>query len=801
MKIQHAITHIILLIFLCKSATGQNKNNLKLWYSKPASKFEEALPLGNGRLGAMVYGGVQEERLSLNEATLWSGKPVDENKVNPQAKDHLPAVQEALFNEDYQTADSLIRFMQGAYSQSYEPLGNLLIHFKHQGTPTHFRRELDISQAIARVSYQLNGTSYRREIFASHPDQLIVIRLTAEGKDRLDFTCRFNSLLRSKSKKQSTSLWMHGWAPIHTEPNYRNKEKSPVVYDTLNSMRFASMLKVLKNDGQTSWQDSSLAISNAKEVVLLLSMATSYSGFDKNPGRAGKNELDLALSYLKEAEKQSFASLQAKHIQDYRHYFDRVSINLGHGEKANLPTDERLERFAKGDGDNNLVALFYQYSRYLLISSSRPGGQPTNLQALWNEIVRPPWSSNYTTNINTEMNYWGTEVANLPEMHQPLFDFIGRLAQTGAITAKNYYNADGWVCHHNTDIWAMTHPVGHFGEGHPSWANWQMAGVWLSTHLWEHFAFTADADFLRKQAYPLMKGAVDFCLSFLTTNKDGYLVTAPSTSPENIYITDKGYKGAVLYGSTADIAMIRELFADYLKAAVILKKDKKTQEAVTNALAKLPPYKIGRKGNLQEWYHDWEDAEPQHRHVSHLFGLYPGTTISDASTPELARAVQKSLDIRTNESTGWAITWRINLWARLHNSAMAYDALKKLFRNANDPEIIKKGEGGLYSNLFSTCPPFQIDANFGGGAGIAEMLLQSHEHYIELLPALPKEWPDGEVNGLVARGGFVIDMQWRNGKIVHASIVSKNGGSCKVKYGTHNQEIDTKATRKYTLKF
>lgn len=800
MKFNQYFTNFVLLICLCNCAIGQSNNKGKLWYTKPASKFEEALPLGNGRLGAMVYGGINEERLSLNEVTLWSGKPVDEHEINPEAKDYLHTIQQALFNEDYQTADSLIRFMQGSYSQSYEPLGNLFIAFKQEGNPTDFRRELDINKAISSVSYHLNGTNYRREVFASHPDQLIVIRLTAEGKDQLNFSCRFTSLLQAKSKIQGSSLVMRGWAPIHTEPNYRNREKIPVVYDTLNSMRFASALKVLKNDGQTSWQDTSLSISNAKEVVLLLSMATSYNGFDKNPGRTGKDELGSALSYLKQVEKKSFTSLETQHIQDYRNYFDRVSIDLGHAEKENLPTDERLNHFAKGTADNSLIALFYQYSRYLLISASRPGGQPTNLQALWNEIVRPPWSSNYTTNINTEMNYWGTEVANLSEMHRPLFDFIGRLAQTGAVTAKNYYHTSGWVCHHNTDIWAMTHPVGHFGEGHPSWANWQMAGVWLSTHLWEHFAFTMDVDFLRKQAYPLMKGAVDFCLSFLITNKDGYLVTAPSTSPENIYITNKGYKGAVLYGSTADIAMIRELFVDYLKAAAVLKQDKKTQQAVKNALEKLPPYKVGREGNLQEWYHDWEDAEPQHRHVSHLFGLYPGTTISDASTPELARAVRKSLDIRTNESTGWAITWRINLWARLHNSTMAYDALKKLFRNANDPEIVKRGEGGLYPNLFSTCPPFQIDANFGGGAGISEMLLQSHQNFIELLPALPKEWPQGEVKGLVARGGFVMSMQWHNEKIVHASVFSKNGGLCRIKYGDHYQELQTEAGQNYTLK-
>ncbi|WP_316814073.1 glycoside hydrolase family 95 protein [Pedobacter heparinus] len=795
---------VFLLTLLCAFKAicfGQENNALKLRYAKPASQFEEALPVGNGRLAAMIYGGVKTERISLNEGTLWSGGPVDATKVNPTAHTYLKPVRAALFNENYKKADSLMRFMQGPYSEAYMPLGNLNFDFNFTGTPKNFSRELDIQNAIAKVSYEVNGTSYTRETFISHPDQVILFKLTAKGKDKLNFSCNFNSKLLSRGQVKANALMMKGWAPVHTEPNYRGNIRNAIVNDTSKAMRFVSILKVLKTDGKQRLSDTSLYINNATEVVLVLSMATSFNGFDKAPGLQGKDEVALATAYLNRAFGKDYQILKTRHTKDFRKYFDRVSIQLGDTEFEKLSTTERLNRFATGKTDNSLIALFYQYSRYLLISSSRPGGQATNLQALWNEMVRPPWSSNYTLNINTQMNYWGAETGNLTEMHQPLMDFIGRIAKTGAITAKNYYQAEGWVSHHNSDLWAISNPVGDYGQGHPCWANWQMSGVWLSTHLWEHFAFTNDKAFLKNQAYALMKGAVDFCLSFLVADKQGYLVTAPSTSPENIYISLTGYKGATLYGSTADMAMIRELFVDYLKASEILQLDAATQLKVKAALAKLPPYRIGKKGNLQEWYYDWDDAEPKHRHVSHLFSLYPGQTITTYGSPALSKAVQKTLEIKTNESTGWAITWRINLWARLQNGAMAYNAITKLFRNANDPEVKKSGEGGLYENLLSTCPPFQIDANFGGGAGIAEMLLQSHQGYIELLPALPAEWPKGEVKGLVARGGYVMDMGWKDGQLNYAKIFSRNGGNCEVKYGAKIKKLSTMAGQTYHVYF
>lgn len=780
------------------SASSQSSNPYLLWYTKPAGQFEEALPLGNGRLGVMVYGAIRSERFSLNEATLWAGGPVDPD-MNPNARNYLQPVRNALFNEDYKAADSLMHFMQGKFSQSYAPLGNLYIDFQHNGDTTGYKRQLDIQNAISTTSYQANQTNYTREVFVSYPAQLVIIRLTAKGKDKLNFSCRFNSLLPVNVSTSENSLQLKGHAPIHAEPSYRGNMPNAVLFDPVNAMRFSSILKVARTDGKQSLQDSTLKIADATEAILLLSMATSYNGFDKNPGTDGKNEEALAKSFLQKSSAKNYASLLKEHTADYRKYFDRVYLDLGDREAESLTTIDRLNRYAAGKTDNSLIALYYQYGRYLLICSSRPGGLPANLQGLWNEQMRPPWSSNYTTNINAEMNYWHAETANLSELHHPLFDFIDRLAKTGAVTAKNYYNAGGWACHHNSDIWAITNPVGDFGKGSPCWANWPMGGTWLATHLWEHYAFTLDKTFLKEQAYPLMKGAVQFCLDFLTPDKKGYLVTAPATSPENVYISSTGYHGQTLYGSTADHAMIKQLFTGFIKATAVLNLDADMRAKVKTTMEKIYPYQVGKKGNLQEWYHDWEDEDPRHRHLSHLFGAYPGNTITSSATPALADAVKKSLEIRTNDGTGWAITWRINLWARLQNGERAYDAIKKLMRFVGKDATIKMGGGGVYANLFGAHPPFQIDGNFGGAAGISEMLLQSHQGYIELLPALPDEWKEGEVKGLVARGGFTVDIKWKDGKITSAKMLSRHGGPIKVKYKDSIKEIPTQKGKTYSL--
>ncbi|MBV7531047.1 glycoside hydrolase N-terminal domain-containing protein [Chitinophaga sp. sic0106] len=790
----------LLLLALPVSAVAQNNQGLQLWYKTPAAHFEEALPIGNGRMGAMVYGGVASERLSLNEETLWSGGPVDAH-MNPNAKNYLQPVREALFQENYRKADSLMKFMQGKYSESYMPLGNLLMDFKHGSNVTNYKRSLDIQRAVSTVSYEINGTQYKREYFVSYPDQVMVIRLTATGKDKLELDCRFNSLLIHHAAAGNNALTMKGFSPVHVEPNYR-KSSNPIIQDTANAMRFVAKMQVLKSDGKQEWKDSTLHISNAKEVVLLVSMATSYNGIDKKPGTQGKNEMQHAGAYLTKALGSKYEGLYNRHQTDFRKYFDRVAIHLGDSNLGHLTTAERLQRFSQGHTDNGLIALYYQYSRYLMISSSRPGGIAANLQGIWNEELRAPWSSNFTTNINAEMNYWGVETGNLSEFHEPLLSLTERLQRSGAVTAKDYYNCNGWVCNHNTDIWAMTNPVGAFGEGSANWASWPMGGVWLSSHLAEHYAFTGDKKFLANKALPIMEGAVQFCLDFLVDDKKGHLVTAPATSPENVYIIPStGYKGMVAYGTTADLAMIRQLFSDYLELAGTLKLQGPLPQQVKTALNKLYPYQVGKKGNLQEWYYDWEDEDPRHRHLSHLFAAYPGNSITTTGTPALADAVRKSLEIRANDGTGWAITWRINLWARLQNGDKAYDALKKLLRFIGNESGIRMSGGGTYTNLFCAHPPFQIDGNFGGGAGIAEMLLQSHQGFVELLPALPKEWASGDVKGLRARGGFEVSMRWEDGQLKAAEVLSHNGGKLMVKNAGRQKEIETQAGKKYTIAF
>ena len=764
----------------------------KIWFEEPASYFEEALPMGNGRIGAMVYGGKNQEHILLNDGTLWSGKPVDPY-MNPEAYKNLPAIREALFNEDYALANELIKKLQGSFSQSYETLGDIFIDFEDQDKIVDYRRELNLQNAISRVQYTAGGTNVLRESFVSFPDQVMAIRLTATGEDRLNFSLKANSQLPATVTSDDHLLMVKGHAPIDVVPSYWESE-NPITYEDGQGMRFCLLTKIAKTDGDITMSDSLLQVKNASEAVVLVSVATSFNGYDRNPATRGKDEIAHARNFMEKAEQHSYEELKERHTKDFRKYFDRVSFDLGKTANSELPTPERLKRFTKGEPDNDLAALYFQYGRYLMISSSRPGGIPANLQGIWNKDVRAIWSCNYTTNINVEMNYWPVEVCNLSEMNQPLTNFIGELAKTGAVTAKTVYDCGGWVCHHNTDIWAMTNAVGDFGEGGANWANWNMAGVWLSTHLWEHFAFNRDTSYLRNTAYPLMKGAAQFCLDYLVPDKDGYLVTAPSVSPENIYVTDKGVEGGTLYGSTADNAMMRDLFHELIQSSQILETDSVFANRLKETLTKLPPYKIGHKGNLQEWYYDWEDAEPTHRHVSHLFGLYPGHSISLDKTPELAKAAQRTLELRTNNGTGWSIAWKVSLWAHLRNPDMAYDCLEKLLHFVD----IAKGDsmefmgGGAYANLFDAHPPFQIDGNFGGSAGIAEMLMQSGDGVIELLPALPKQWPNGSIKGLRARGGYTVNISWKDGQLEHASIIPDFDGAFQVKVKGKTFEFEGK---------
>ncbi len=789
--------NFMLLLFLLSTQLlfAQNIYSDRIWYNKPAQFFEDALPVGNGRMGGMVYGGIAQERISLNEATLWSGYPVDPN-MNPAAKEHLPAIRKALFAGDYKKADSLTRFIQGKYSSSYAPLGNLYIDFGIQGA-SHYNRWLDFSAGKHHVNFEADSTSYTREVFVSYPDQLMLISLTASGKNKLNLNIGFNSLLHYKTEAElgaflpfKNRLRMQGLAPSVAQPSYLGNVKNAVLYDSANSMRFVADAGVFETDGRVSTSNNRLVVNNATSVILYVSMATSFNGFDKNPSTAGKNELNEVVKPVEQLVGKTYPVISTSHENDFSTYYDRVRFSLNQLEQRKLPTDERLRLFAAGSNDQDLIALYFQYGRYLMISGSRTPDVPMNLQGIWNEQVRPPWSSNYTININTEMNYWPAETANLSEFHTPLFGFIKNLNSTGKVSANSFYGMDGWVAHHNSDIWAMSNPVGDFGKGDPVWANWTMGGTWLSTHLWEHFLFTRDTAFLKNDAYPILKQAAVFCLQFLVKDEYGKWVTAPSTSPENVFVTENGLKGAVLFGGTADLAMIRELFANLLDAAVVLQMDDEVTNQIKQVLPQLHPYRVGKKGNLQEWYYDWEDEDPKHRHISHLFGLYPGTSITLKKTPALAQAVKQSLLLRTNNGTGWSIAWKINLWARLQNPERAYDALKTILAYyPADKNEIKIAGGGTYPNLMDAHPPFQIDGNFGATSGIIEMLMQSHDGEINLLPALPVEWNSGYITGLKARGGFTVNISWKEGRLKKALIKGEHQNATTVRYKEQTWQV------------
>ncbi len=769
-----------------------------LWYKQAAKHFEETLVLGNGKMGASVFGGIKSDKIYLNDATLWSGEPVNAN-MNPEAYKNIPAIREALKNENYQLANELNKKLQGSFSESFAPLGTMSINFKHKKSVEKYYRELDISTAIAKVSYEISGVKYTREYFVSHPDKVMIIKLTASKKKALNFDIDFNSKLKFKTSVDKNVFAVNGYAPYHTEPSYRGMVKDAVVFDPNRGTRFTSLFEVKSTDGKITVKNDGLELQNASEAIIYVSIATSFSGFDKNPATEGLDHQAKASGQLLKALTKTYADLKTAHINDYQHFFNRVQLNLGKTSAPNLPADERLKRYDKGKEDKMLEVLYFQFGRYLLISSSRTKAVPANLQGIWNPHIRPPWSSNYTMNINLEENYWLAENTNLSEMHLPLIDFIGNLAKTGKITAKTFYDADGWTACHNSDIWAMSNPVGDFGKGDPVWANWNMGGAWLSTHLWEHYIFTQDIDFLKDKGYPLMKGATQFCLSWLVEDGKGHLITSPSTSPENVFITTDGYKGSTLYGGTADLSMIRECLQQTIKASEILGVDNEFRTGMQQALAKLYPYQIGKKGNLQEWYFDWEDVEPQHRHQSHLFGLYPGHQVTPDQTPNLANACRKTLEIKGDEATGWSIGWRINLWARLWDGNHAYKLYRQLL-HAVEPDGVKikmqKG-GGTYPNLLDAHPPFQIDGNFSGAAAVAEMLLQSTDDKIILLPALPDAWANGSVKGLVARGGFVLDIEWEKGKLVSAIIYSKTNANTKVKYNKTVKEIALKEGESY----